>query len=133
VSHRVAIPLFLAFFLTAPVPEHLRASHQGSVFASALPVAFAQGSYDAWRDRMREARAELAKLKDQRQKTQEEYENILRQRNLRAFQVDPQKLDTLTAKMTELDRLIAEKETQISTTIPNEARRAGVPPSVLSQ
>jgi len=82
---------------------------------------------------MREARAELAKLKDQRQKTQEEYENILRQRNLRAFQVDPQKLDTLTAKMTELDRLIAEKETQISTTIPNEARRAGVPPSVLSQ
>ena len=90
-------------------------------------------TYAPWLDRIRTARAELDKLKVQREKAQDTYDDLLRQRNLRSFQVDPETESKTTTAISELDQKIRDKEYEVTTTIPDEARRAGVPSSVLSQ
>jgi len=85
-----------------------------------------------WRHRMTAARAELEELKKQREKVQKEYDTLRAEFYVRSF-ADPEKDVKLRAQLTELDEKIRKKEYEINTTIPDEARRAGVPPGSLSQ
>lgn len=88
--------------------------------------------YAGWRQRMTAARTELEDLKKQREKVQKEYTTLRAEFYVRSF-ADPEKDTQLRAKLAELDEKIREKENDITTTIPDEARRAGVPPGILSQ
>ena len=93
-------------------------------------------TYAPWQERIRAARAELDSLKAQREKAQTAYDAVQRPTwipTLRLFPIDPeQQADTLS-RIRELEQRILDKEYEINTTIPDEARRAGVPSSVLSQ
>ena len=84
------------------------------------------------RQRMTAARAELEELKKQRQGVQKEYDTLRAEFYVRSF-ADPEKDAKLRAKLAELDEKIKKKENDINTAIPDEARRAGVPPGALSQ
>jgi uncharacterized protein DUF4124 len=89
-----------------------------------------------WRQRMIAARAELEELKAKRQKAQKEYDDLLRYRrfwSLRLHRTDPIEDAKILSKLNELDQQVREKEQELTVTIPDEARRAGVPPGVLSQ
>ena len=88
--------------------------------------------YATWRQRLSAARAELEELKKQRHVVQKEYDTLRAEFYVRSF-ADPEKDAKLRAKLAELDETIRKKETDITTSIPDEARRAGVPSSVLSQ
>jgi len=81
---------------------------------------------------MTAARAELEELKKQRQTVQKEYDTLRAEFYVRSF-ADPEKDAQLRAKLAELDEKIRKKEYEINTAIPDEARRAGVSPDVLSQ
>src|SRR2546422_187771 len=83
-------------------------------------------SYDSWRARLEAARAELEELKKQRQTVRKEYDTLRAEFYVRSF-ADPEKDAQLRAKLAELDEKIRQKEYEITTTIPDEARRAGVP------
>ena len=92
--------------------------------------------YAFWRQRMTAARAELEELRVKRQKAQEEHDNLLNRYNNRAMRTLPLDPDTLAeakSKISELDQRIRDKEYAITTAIPDEASRAGVPPGALSQ
>jgi hypothetical protein len=102
------------------------------------PPVFGDGpsleeTYAPWRDRISTARAELDKLVAQRQKAQAAYEGIVSQRRARISPIDPEKVAQAEAAISEIEQRIRDKEYEINTTIPDEARRAGVPSSVLSQ
>lgn len=88
--------------------------------------------YVVWRQRMTAARAELEELKRQRQTVQKEYDTLRAEFYVRSF-ADPEKDAQLRAKLAELDEQIRKKENDITTTIPDEARRSGVPTGALSQ
>jgi hypothetical protein len=89
--------------------------------------------YAAWRQRMTTARIELEELKAKRQQAQEEYDNLLHRRNMQSRPLDPDTEAKAASKISELDQRIRKKEYEINTAIPDEARRAGVSPDVLSQ
>jgi hypothetical protein len=92
--------------------------------------------YAVWRQRMAAARAELEELRAKRQKAQEEYDNLLflrRNQQLRSYRVDPDTEAEAASKISALDQRIRDKEYDINTAIPDQARRAGVPPGALSQ
>lgn len=86
-----------------------------------------------WHERLNKARAELDKLKAQRQKAQAEYEDIVSQRMARLSPIDSEKMAKAATNIKELEQRIRDKEYEITVTIPDEARQAGVPPRVLSQ
>ena len=88
--------------------------------------------YAGWRQRMTIARTELEELKKQREKVQKSYDTMRAEFYVRSF-ADPEQDAKLRAQLAELDEKIREKENDITTTIPDEARRAGVPPGILSQ
>jgi len=90
-------------------------------------------SYDSWRARLEAARADLEELRAKRQKAQEEKDNLLFRRNQQSRPLDSDIEAKATSKINELDQRIRDKEYEITTTIPDEARRAGVPAGVLSQ
>ena len=101
--------------------------------SNTMPADLAPGDpYTAWRHRMTAARTELEELKKQREKVQKEYDTLRAEFYVRSF-ADPEKDAKLRAQLAELDEKIRKKENDITTTIPDEARRAGVPSSVLSQ
>jgi len=92
--------------------------------------------YAVWRQRMTAARAELEELRAKRQKAQEEYDNLLflrRNQQLRSYRIDPDTEAEAASKISALDQRIRDKEYDITTAIPDQARRAGVPPGALSQ
>ncbi|MEK6695024.1 MAG: DUF4124 domain-containing protein [Nitrospirota bacterium] len=97
------------------------------------PSASPQDSFAGWKERITNARAELEKLRAKRQKAQAEYDDLLRQRNLRSYPVDPEQEAKAAATISEIDQRIRDKEYEITSTIPDQARQAGVPSSVLSQ
>ena len=88
--------------------------------------------YAGWRQRMTITRTELEELKKQREKVQKAYDTMRAEFYVRSF-ADPEQDAKLRAQLAELDEKIREKENDITTTIPDEARRAGVPPGILSQ
>ena len=92
--------------------------------------------YAGWRNRVQRVRAELDELKAKRQKAQEEYDDLLRYRrfwSLRLYRIDPIEDAKILSKLNELDQQVREKEHELTVTIPDEARQAGVPSGVLSQ
>ena len=91
------------------------------------------GSYGAWRSRLEAARAELEELRAKRQKAQEEYDNLLYLRRMRSRALDPEAEAQAASKVSELDKQVRAKEYEINIAIPDEARRAGVPPGILPQ
>ena len=88
--------------------------------------------YSVWRDRMNSTRADLDRLKVQRDIAQKEYDTLRGERFGKVF-ADPEVDARHRAKLAEMDEQISEKEHALSTTIPDEARKAGIPASVLSQ
>jgi hypothetical protein len=86
-----------------------------------------------YQERYQRALAELAQLKAARQRADDEYTALLRQRNLRSYAVDPQEEIKASTKLVDLDQRIQAKEYELNTTIPDEARRAGVPLSELTR
>ena len=100
------------------------------------PLPSLEETYAPWKERVRIARAELDKLKAERQKAQTAYDDPLRPTwipTLRLRPVDPEIQAKASSRIKELDQLILDKEYEINTTIPDQARQAGVPSSVLSQ
>ena len=85
------------------------------------------------RQRMTAARAELEELRAKRQKAEEEHIALRRQLWYRWGFIDADVDAKMLAKINELDQRIRDKEYEINTAIPDEARRAGVPPGALSQ
>jgi hypothetical protein len=90
-------------------------------------------TYAPWKERVRAARAELDKLNVQRQQAQVAYEDIVSQLRMRGSRIDPDKAAQAAATIKEIEQRILDKEYELNTTIPDEARQAGVPSSVLSQ
>ena len=90
-------------------------------------------AYAPWLNRIRTVRAELDKLKAQREKAQAVYDDILSQWRVRGSRVDPEKEAKAAAALSEIDQKVRDKEYELTTTIPDQARQAGVPSSVLSQ
>jgi hypothetical protein len=90
-------------------------------------------TYAPWKERIRVARAELDGLKAKRQNAQAVHDDILSQWRVRGSRVDPEKEAQASAAVKELDQLIRDKEYEITATILEQARHAGVPSGVLSQ
>jgi hypothetical protein len=82
---------------------------------------------------MSRARAELQDLKDQRQAAQEEYDALLRRRNMQSRPLESDVEPKASSKVNDLDQRIRDKEHELTVTIPDEARQAGVPPNALAQ
>ncbi len=115
------------FIITTPV------NPQSEAAPSQEPPASPQDPYASWQERIKKARAELEALKGERQKAQDEHEGIVSQLRVRGSRIDPEKEAQGATTVKELEQRIRDKEYEITTTIPDEARQAGVPPSVLSQ
>jgi len=86
---------------------------------------------DYWREQILAAQEQLEQLKVQRQQAQQAYDNLLGQRNQHSRPIDSQDVEKASSQISNVDRQIREKEREISA-ITDEARRAGVPSSVLS-
>ena len=96
------------------------------------PSASTAENYAVWRDRMREARSDLEQLKTQREATQKQYDTLRGEGYGRLFS-DPGPDAKYRARLSELDQQISQKEEELNTTLPDEARKAGIPPGVLNQ
>ncbi len=110
---------------TAPSPSG------GDADTSSLPSL--EEAYAPWQNRIRLARAELDKLKAQREKAQAAHDDILAQWRVRGSRLDPEQEAQASAAVKEIEQKIRDKEYEINTTIPDQARQAGVPSSALSQ
>jgi len=97
------------------------------------PLPSLEDAYAPWLERIRVARAELDKLKAERQKAQAAYDDILGQWRGRGSRVDPEKEAQASAAVKEIEQRIQDKEYELNTTIPDQARQSGVPSNVLSQ
>jgi len=100
--------------------------------STAGPAVNTEETYATWRDRARAARSDLEQLKLQREATQKEYETLRGQGYGRLFS-DATADEKYRTRLTELDQQIRQKEHELTTTLPDEARKAGVPSGVLSQ
>lgn len=83
--------------------------------------------------RYQRAQSELAQLKASLIRAQTNYEELLRERNLRGRPLDPAEEDKAATALLDLHQRIQAKKYELDTTIPDEARRAGVPLSELSR
>ena len=97
------------------------------------PLPSLEDAYAPWLERIRTARVELDKLKAERQKAQAAYDDIIGQWRGRGSRVDPEKEAQASAAVKEAEQRIRDKEDEITSTIPDQARQAGVPSNVLSQ
>jgi hypothetical protein len=83
--------------------------------------------------RYQRAQSELEQLKAGLVRAQANYEELLRERNMRGRALDPAEEEKAGAALLELYQRIQDKKHEINTVIPDEARRAGVPLSELSR
>lgn len=88
-------------------------------------------TYAPWKERVRAARAELDKLKAEREKILKGYDAAIGGFYTRLFRGGEEDAKQ-KARIAELDDLITRKEEAINTIL-DEARKAGVPASILSQ
>ncbi len=109
------------------------ANPQSESVPSPAPLASSQDPYASWQERIQKARTELEDLKQQRQQAQAEHEGIVSQLRVRGSRIDPEKEAQVATRVKELEQRIHDKEYEVTVTIPDEARQAGVPPSVLSR
>ena len=96
------------------------------------PATDSEDTYATWRERARQARADLEQLKLQRDATQKEYDKLRGEGYGKVFS-DAAADEKYRARLTELDQQITQKEQEIATTLPDQARKAGVPSGVLNQ
>ena len=99
------------------------------------PPVNSEELYAVWRDRMNRSRGDLEQLKIQREAAQKEYDTLRAEihRNPVQYFGDPETEVKYRSKLAELDDELSKKEYELTTTIPDEARRAGIPPGVLNQ
>jgi uncharacterized protein DUF4124 len=97
-----------------------------------LPSVRSEDAYGAWQERIREARSELQQLNAQREAVQKEYDALRAEFYVRSF-ADPEAEAKYRTRLADLAEQINKKEHELTVTIPDEARRAGIPPGVLSQ
>ncbi|TAL11600.1 MAG: DUF4124 domain-containing protein [Nitrospirae bacterium] len=97
------------------------------------PSAGSKDPYARWQERIAKARVELDTLRKKHRAAQSAHQDILVQLRSRGSRIDPDKEAQAAATVKELEQRIRDKEYEITTTIPDEARRAGVPSGVLSQ
>lgn len=88
--------------------------------------------YAAWTERVHQAQETLARLRAERHKAEAQQIALLRQLWYRWGFVDDAVFADTLARIRELDRQILSQEDVLSTTIPDEARHAGIPPRVVS-
>jgi hypothetical protein len=99
--------------------------------AEAGPIVSDADRYAAWLGRVDKARKDLQELKVQRQKAEDESIRMLRQVWYQWGFVDDGQFATHLAKIRDLDQQIRDKEYEIGSTIPDQARRASIPPGLL--
>lgn len=87
--------------------------------------------YQLWRNRIGTAQEQLEELRSQRQQAEDEFTVLRRQLWYQWGFVDPGAYSDLLEKIQALDDRIRQKESEIDTTIPDEARRSNVPPGAL--
>jgi hypothetical protein len=100
--------------------------------SSNAPIINSDQTYASWRERVRAAQAELDQLRSARADAQKEYETF-RGELFKRGSAELNAESNLQSRLTDLENQITQKEYELNTTIPDEARRAGVPPGVLSQ
>ena len=99
--------------------------------AVAGPIESDANRYSAWLERIDKARKDLQELKVQRQKAENERIRMLRQVWYQWGFVDDEQFTKQLAKIRDLDQQIRDKEYELTSAVPDEARRANPPPSVL--
>ncbi|SRR6266571_1046369 len=95
------------------------------------PIVSDADRYAAWLGRVDKARKELEELKVQRQKAEDERIRMLRQVWYQWGFVDDEQFAKQVAKVRDLDQQIRDKEYELESIVPDEARRAGIPPGLL--
>lgn len=88
--------------------------------------------YAAWKERVLRAKEELERLRAELHKTEEQKIVMLRQLWYQWGFVDDAAFANTLARIRELNQQILNKKDELATTIPDEARRAGIPPRVVS-
>ena len=99
--------------------------------AAASPIVSDADRYAVWLERLDKARKDLEELKVQRQKAEDERIRMLRQVWYQWGFVDDEQFAKQLAKIRDLDRQIRDKEYELGSSIPDQARRASIPPGVL--
>ena len=99
---------------------------------SSAPAVDTEELYATWRERAREARADLEQLKAQRTATRKEYDTLRGEGYGKVFS-DASADEKYRTRLAELDEQISQKEQEITTILPDEARKAGIPQGVLNQ
>lgn len=90
-----------------------------------------EGRRDAWRKRMQEAREKLGKLLDEYKKASEEYEGLAIKPSFTLLPGQADQLEAAKAKMEKLEKDVDAQVEEVEVTIPEEARKAGIPPGYL--
>lgn len=98
---------------------------------AAGPIESDADRYAAWLGRVDRARKDLEELKVKRQKAEEERIRMLRQLWYQWGFLDNEQYAKLLESIRDLDQQIRDKESELASTIPDEARRASIPPGLL--
>ncbi|SRR6266571_2445936 len=118
--------------LAAPAITNRSAiERSASAPAAAGPIVSDADRYAAWLERVDKARKELEELKVQRQKAEDERIRMLRQVWYQWGFVDDAQFAKQLAKIRDLDQQIRDKEYELESSIPDQARRTSIPPGLL--
>jgi hypothetical protein len=117
--------------LAAPAITHRSTIERSATAPAAGAIETDADRYTAWLDRVDKARTELEELKVQRQKAEDERIRMLRQVWYQWGFVDDEQFAKQLAKIRDLDQQIRDKEYDLESSIPDQARRASVPPGLL--
>jgi hypothetical protein len=95
------------------------------------PIESDTDRYTVWLERVDKARKELEELKVQRHKAEDERIRMLRQVWYQWGFVDDGQFGKQLAKIHDLDQQIRDREYDLKSSIPDQARRASIPPGLL--
>ena len=117
--------------LAAPAITNRSAIERSATAPSAGPIESDADRYAVWLARLDNARKDLEEIKVKRQKAEEERVDMLRQLWYKWGFLDEEQYFKLLARIRDLDQQIRDKEYALDSIIPDEARRASIPPGVL--
>ncbi len=86
---------------------------------------------ELWQSKMREAKAEMTKLLKEFKKTQEEYNGLATKADFALFPGQRKQKTDAKKKLVELEQKLDQAIEKVEITIPEAARKAGVPPGWL--
>jgi len=81
-----------------------------------------------WQKRVADAKADVRRLYAEFKKTRESYDNIAVRANFALFPGQAKEKDKLRKRLDELEKELDSALDEVNNKIPNEARKAGVPP-----